>query len=175
MMIMMIIVTTMIQVLLIIGQVFSWSQVVRLWKKKPKHRPSAINRRAIIISLQEEVGRLYLNTNDTDVINLFPAGWVLDIAELHVLKLMSKNLKVEMIARLKLCSSGSCSDPWPCSSPSLPRPSTPAKSQPTKQPEVMNVLLTTFPHPTYKLHLAKLIPVQFGSQSIWGHFSFEMF
>ena len=33
MMIMMIIVTTMIQVLLIIGQVFSWSQVVRLWKK----------------------------------------------------------------------------------------------------------------------------------------------
>ena len=173
---MMIIVTTMIQVLLIIGQVFSWSHVVRLWKKtKLKHRPGALNIWSIVISSQEEVGRLYLNTNDTDVINLFPAGWVLDIAELHVLKLMSKNLKVEMIARLKLCSSGSCSDPWPCSSPSLPRPSTPAKSQPTKQPEVMNVLLTTFPHPTYKLHLAKLIPVQFGSQSIWGHFSFEMF
>ena len=25
---------------------------------------------------QEEVGRLYLNTNDTDIVNLFPAGVV---------------------------------------------------------------------------------------------------
>ena len=25
---------------------------------------------------QEEVGRLYLNTNDTDIVNLFPAGFV---------------------------------------------------------------------------------------------------
>ena len=25
--------------------------------------------------LQEEVGRLYLNTNDTDIVNLFPAGF----------------------------------------------------------------------------------------------------
>ena len=154
-MIMMIIVTTMIQVLLIIGQVFLWSQVVRLLLRK-KHRPSALNIRSIIISSQDEVGRLYLNTNDTDVINLFPAGWVLDLPELHVLKLMPKNLNVEMIARLKLCSSGSCSDPWPCGSPSLPPPSTPTKPQPTKQPEAMKVLLTTFPRPsTYILHLAK--------------------
>ena len=25
--------------------------------------------------VQEEVGRLYLNTNDTDIVNLFPAGF----------------------------------------------------------------------------------------------------
>ena len=145
MMIMMIIVTTSIQVLLIWPNLLMIPSCTSSERKKLKHRPSALNIWSIIISSQEEDGRLYLNTNDTDVINLFPAGWVLDLPELHVLKLMSKNLKVEIIARLKLCSSGSCSDPWSCGSSSLPPPSTPAKSQPTKQPEVMNVLLTTIP------------------------------